>query len=100
MEEGAESLHFGDVFNKMKSTVIKHVATVLSHKQSMEIKLGIKFEAGQLDLEPFQDDEETEPGKPYICDIKDVIWSVDPITCTKANIKTIVDEQYSNLHKK
>ena len=36
---------------------------MLSHEKSMQIKLGVKFEGGKLEVDPFQDedDEKTHP---------------------------------------
>ena len=66
----------------------------------MNIKLGVKFEVGKIDIDPFQDtDDEIAQTKPYITGIKTEVWSVDPITCTKANMKAIIDEQYSKLNQ-
>ena len=47
-------------FLKIKARVIKEVASVLSHKKSMKIKLGVKFEYGKINIDPFQDDNKTE----------------------------------------
>ena len=108
MEDGAEKLTFEQIFTKIKERVIQETEIVLSHKKSMKIKMGVKFEAAKRDIDLFEDDglssgkattSESGKTKADSTGITDVIWSLDPTTCTKANMKTVIDEQYSKLNK-
>ena len=83
-------MNFGEVFNKIKSKVIKGVATVLSNKKSMKIKLGVNFEIAYINTDPFQDDNNKRADG--VSTTNEIItWSTNPDTCTKANINTLID---------
>ena len=91
---------------------------MFKHKKSMRLKLGVKFEAGELEIDPFDDEEEDETNHPdfesyhksqigkkeiktsYITNITEKIWSTKYKVCTKSNLKALIDEQYEELNKK
>ena len=62
----------------------------------MRLRLGVKFEAGKLELGPFQDDKDDKSS--YITDIKSEIWSTKYKVCTKSNLNTLIDETYEELN--
>ena len=70
---------------------------MFNHKKSMKLSLGVKFEAGKLELDPFQDDKDDESS--YITGIKSEIWSTKYKVCTKSNINTLINEKYEELNK-
>ena len=74
---------------------------MFDHKKSKKLKLGVKFEVGKIDNDPFQEEEdETNENKAHIKDLKIMVWSTDPKTCTKQNINDLIDTQYSVLNKR
>ena len=64
MADGAEQLGFEVIFKKIKARLIDETTEMFKHKKSMKLKLGVKFEAGELELNPFEDEEEDETSHP------------------------------------
>ena len=62
----------------------------------MRLRLGVKFEAGKFEIDPFQD--EKDDNSFYITDIKSEIWSTNYKLCTKSNLNTLIDEKYEELN--
>ena len=70
---------------------------MFNNKKSMRLRIGVKFEAGKLELDPFQDAEDDKTS--YITNITSEIWSTKYKVCTKSNLNTLIDEQYEELNK-
>ena len=71
-EEAAEKMTLDDVYRQVKLKLVKEVAAVLAHKESMKIKAGVKFEIGKVKIDPFQD-KHTQKDKDYIEDKQTLI---------------------------
>ena len=103
---------------RIKARLIDETTEMFNHKESMTLRLGVKFEVGKIDIDPFDDfdfeeelefpdmesfqnhlknqkEKENKENKPsYIPDITPLIWSTKYKVCTKSNINTLIDEQY------
>ena len=107
------------IFKNIKARLIDEITEMFNHKKSMRLRLGVKFEVGKLEIDPFQDEEEEdetiypdlesyhksqmgkkEKTKYYIKDITSLIWSTKYKVCTKSYLNALIDEQYEELNKR
>ena len=89
VRDGAEKLAFDEIFTLIKARLIDETTEMFNHRKSMTLRLGVKFEVGKLELDPFDDEEEDEKKekkKSYIKGITPLIWSTKYKVCTKSNL--------------
>ena len=55
VRDGAEKLTFDVIFKRTKARLTDEIAEMFHHKKSMTLRLGVKFEVGKIDIDPFDD---------------------------------------------
>jgi hypothetical protein len=58
VRDGAEKLAFDEIFKRTRPRLIDETTEMFNHKKSMTLRLGVKFEVGKLELDPFEEEEE------------------------------------------